>query len=375
MFTVKTNYARPFGDLEREDTAASDIGLQALDAVYTLLHIDEEWTTRRPRSFEWIAHRLRQTISASEVFRDGKISLSRLTASCVVVDNVTADDQAVMDFLATLNRHALGSAYAYDPQYRHIKATTCAFVHAETREWRTSQFGTYAMLQLCVAETEADYIAAWAGGRVAEATHPVGGPRHTPDEMLGMLEGGPFAESGRAASAFIDKWEMDTIEHIARNSAFVATLGSRETGLSLEVAFDVETALIVIDASETDRRAGTGLSVRLRLPLELTPQDASRQANALNLTEALGASMATHYGAWSWESWPSSRQSSCTLAYQVFIPNALHRTGVAQDCAASFVKRARWMDWGLHGVESAADPWKVMSRNFRRLKMELEEAH
>jgi hypothetical protein len=359
----------------KTNSAASDIGSQALDAVYTLLHIDEAWTTRRPRSFDWIAHRLRQTISASEVFQDGKISLSRLTASCVVVDNITADDRAVMDVLATLNRQALGSAYAYDPQYRHVKATTCAFVHAETFEWRTSQFGTYAMLQLCVAESEADYIAARSGGRVAEATLPIGGPRRMPDEMLGMLESGPFAKSGRAASAFVDKWEMDTIEHIARNSPFVATPGSTETGLSLEVAFNVETALIVIDASDSDRRAGTGLTVRLRLPLSLTPQDASRQANALNLTEAVGASMATHYGAWSWDLSPASRLSPCTLAYKLFVPNVLHRTGVTQDCAASFVKRARWMDWGLHGVESATDPRKVMTRNFHHLKLELEEAH
>ena len=216
------------------------------------------------------------------------------------------------------------------------------------------------MLQLCVAETEADYIAAWSGGRVAEATHPVGGPRHAPDEMLGMLEDGPFAESGRAASAFIDKWEMDTIEHIARNSAFVATLGSRETGLSLEVAFDVETALIVIDASKTDRRAGTGLSVRLRLPLELTPQDASRQANALNLTEALGASMATHYGAWSWESWPSSRQSSCTLAYQ-----ALHPERAAPD----------WRGTGLRCVLCEARSMDGLGTPRRRIRHGPLESH
>ena len=92
--------------------------------------------------------------------------------------------------------------------------------------------------------------------------------------------------------------------------------------------------------------------------MDLSPQDASRHANALNLTEALGASMATHYGAWCWDSWSPSRQSPCALAYQAFVPNALHRTGVAQDCAVSFVKRARWMDWGLHGVESTIDAWK-----------------
>ena len=107
----------------------SDIGTQALDAIYNLLHIDEEWTTRKPRSFEWIAHRLRQTIRRPRSSKTVRFSLSRLTASCVVVDNVTADEQAVMDVLATLNRHALGSAYAYVPQYRHVKATTCAFVH------------------------------------------------------------------------------------------------------------------------------------------------------------------------------------------------------------------------------------------------------
>jgi hypothetical protein len=373
MFTVKKKYVLPFGDFGALARTMSDIGTQALDAIYKRLHIDEEWTTRKSRSFEWIAHRLRQTIEASEVFPDGKFSLSRLTASCVVVDNVTADEQAVMDVLATLNRQALGSAYAYVPQYRHVKATTCAFVHAETLEWRVTQFVTYAMLQLCVAETEADYIAAKSGGRVAEATHPVGGPRRTPDDMLRLLDDGPFAETGRAASAFLDKWEMGTIEHIAKNSAFVATRGSTEAGLSLEVAFDDEATLIVLDAREPHWRAGAGLRVRLRPPMDLSPQDASRHANALNLTEALGGSMAAHYGAWCWDSWTPSRQSPCALAYQLFVPNALHRTGVAQDCAASFVKRARWMDWGLHGVESA-DPWKVMWRNIH-LKLELEEVH
>ena len=44
---------------------ASDIGLVAVEELFTDLMVDEEWAERRPRGFSWWSHRLAQHIEAS----------------------------------------------------------------------------------------------------------------------------------------------------------------------------------------------------------------------------------------------------------------------------------------------------------------------
>ena len=64
-----------------------DVGINALNAIFKALLIDEEWAVRTERSFSWIAHRIQQTISAGKVIDDDGIRLSRLTANSVIVED------------------------------------------------------------------------------------------------------------------------------------------------------------------------------------------------------------------------------------------------------------------------------------------------
>ncbi len=48
----------------------TDIGLRVIGNIHRQLLIDEEWTTRKPRSFSWIGSRLEQTCHATELFED-----------------------------------------------------------------------------------------------------------------------------------------------------------------------------------------------------------------------------------------------------------------------------------------------------------------
>ena len=55
-----------------------DVGLEALDRIFDMLQIDEEWSVRRQRGFTWWSYRLAQHIDATEPWQDDEFQLSRI---------------------------------------------------------------------------------------------------------------------------------------------------------------------------------------------------------------------------------------------------------------------------------------------------------
>ena len=352
--------------------SSDDLGLRAIVDLFRQLQVDTEWSTRTERGFSWIGLSLEQTITAAPVQRDGELLLVKLTARTVVVEHVSTDIPVLvlLDVLNTANRHALGSAYSFEASTGCISASFVTWVHQETYDWRCQQFGAYAANQLAVAESEADYLASTLGGTVAGREHPLSGRRVQRDDMLNWLD----ASSSWGPSRFADRDEFESLVHFARSTTMLATLGADESGVTFDVPYGdartwsaefPATCLLQVHADEPHRRAGVGLTVRLRFPMPLTPDEASAYANRFNLEEARGASEATHYGAWCWDTW--GREGGVDLAYQVFIPNALYRVGVMQDAVLSMVKRTRWMDWGLHGQVAKTNAWTTMFGRFKGL--------
>ena len=339
----------------------SDIGIEALERIHKALLIDDEWTEWGSRSFEWIGHRLKQRLNASPVFDDGDFHLSRLTAETVVVDEVSAPEDRVAAVLSDLNQHALGNAYSYRREERRIVATAVTVVHADTLDWRSTQFEAYAIAQIAVGEAEADYLAARTGGQVAVRSHPTIGKRQEPDDMLNVVED-LYATDGRLSSRFESAFEFETMGDVARGSPRVATLGGSATGIALEVAFAHGTSLTMFATDVRHRRIGNGLSVRLSLPMTVGQEDGERIATFLNDREANGESDALHYGAW----YCANRQDcGATITYGLFFPNRLYRLGVAQDAGYAIVRRALWADRILNGQTSSASAWDVMVRRVR----------
>ena len=337
-----------------------DVGLKSLERIHRVQQIDEPWTIRGERLFAWIGHRLQQTISASKLFDDDGTTLSRLTAACVVVNDVSADDDEVFELLNRLNRHAIGSAYTYAPSARQITATTSAHVHKDTVEWRTDQFGAFSVSQICLAESEADYLAEKLGGRVASREHPTSGIRSRPDFMLTMADQF-FAKEGQSPSRFANKFEMQTIAELSSRSGACASLGGSADGVALEMSYGERTSLGCLAPDEPHRRIGNGLSYRLHLPDDFAPGDAARVADALNRDEAIGTGLPTHYGAWCWDEWPNVGHK---LAYRGFIPNATYRPGIAQDTAASLIHRAKRVDSFMHAKPTKSNVWETLAKRF-----------
>jgi hypothetical protein len=128
----------------------------------------------------------------------------------------------------------------------------------------------------------------------------------------------------------------------------------------IEFAYGTETILVQLITNEPHRRAGNGLRMRLFVPLEAPSDDHLRTANRLNQTEATGGADCMHCGAWCVDRGPSPGSQRSYLQYQLFVPNALHRLGLAQDVMFLASKRAHWTDWGIHGEKSKADARQIM---------------
>lgn len=342
----------------------TDVGTKALEAVLQSLQPDERWLEKDDRSFTWLPFRLTQTVSASPVFDAGGVALSRLTARTIVAERVTAPDLVVCRVLSELNRHALGSGYAYLPRAQRIEATAVAFVHAETVEWRALQFAGFAMLQLGMTQAEARYIADTCAATVPAVSDPDRGRPEDPDPFVGSIDQ-QWAGLGRAASRFRDRDEFSTIQHVVEHSMRAVTRGAREDGIEVEFPFGEETSFARLDAADPHRRIGNGLRVRLFLPVEGTADEQLERANALNQAEALGGSETMHYGAWCLDAGAAGERDTPLLQYQMFMPNGFHRVGVAQDASYGVARRAQWVDWGMHGEASTDDSRRAMMHNMR----------
>ena len=338
----------------------TDIGTSAIDQVFKDLLIDDEWSTRDERAFSWIGHRLKQTVTAGKLFDDDGIVLSRLTASTVVAKEVEASEEDVFRHLARLNRHAIGSAYSYDPVEREIRSTAIAYVHDETAAWRSQQMGVFTILQLCIAEGEADYIAHKCNGSLAVEAHPSNGLRRVRDDMLNVLDTN-IAKEGSGPSRYIDKFEFDAIAEMTKQTDKLASLGGSESGVAIETPFGDFTSLTFVATDEPHRRAGSGLVVRLHLPTKASPDEADRICAVLNRAEHSAYSAATHYGAWCWDEWPNVGRA---ITYKLFVPNAVYRQGISQDAACSMAKRAIWVEGFLNAEHASGSAWDILAERF-----------
>jgi hypothetical protein len=165
-----------------------------------------------------------------------------------------------------------------------------------------------------------------------------------------------FRPRGAGPSLFANKFEFDTIcEQTQRINA--ASFGASDTGVAIEVPYGLSTALITLNAKEENPRIGAGLGVFLQLPIFASLEECVRLAAWLNRREADGEFLSHCWGAWSVKKYGDA----CTVARCGFIPNALHRPGLAMDMAAAAIMKLRQVNRLPNpGVEEPL-AWKVVA--------------
>ena len=334
-----------------------DIGLEALRQMHGRLQIEESWTVREPRSFTWVAHRLAQTVHASEMFASRGLRVSVVTVTTTVTNLVQQRRETLLGFLADFNMLAVGSGYQLDETGDRLIAISRHAVHAETFAARVDHLSDFSLLQLCLAEHHADSLANSAKGAVAAWEHPTSGPRLVPDEMLGVV-GDLFVPAGLEASRFADAREMRLAEDMVRGTPF-ASVGSSADGLCVEVAFgEHNTTLIQVSSAARHPNLGAGLGVATVLPLDLPEDELIERANYLQLLQSETVEGGGQFGAWA----VRRHISRPCVAYCRFVPNAMFGAGVIQDVVLHEISRALWVDGLCFPDLPPRNAWEIMGR-------------
>ena len=325
-----------------------DVGLEAIDRIFDMLQIDDEWSVRRPRGFTWWSYRLAQHIDATEPWQDEEFQLSRIRVRTDLV-NVTDPSRRPEEFVALMNAQETLSAVVWDPQERSLSEHCTGIVHQENVGWLSQLLATAALLQNNAAHGRAQALAKALGGVAASTNHPVSGERPAPDGMLG--EPAQMAEQAREAGRSF----LPLCSGLTGFLRQYQLLGfSDEGGFSCEVPFtevipaaakaalnlpgEAETSLLRIYPGIEHPNYGSGALVTLLPPVIFDPDEIPGVVNRLNLTEAKANTDSSLLGAWCPD---PTNQRRDTIAFTAFLPDLLAEPGALENQVVFQAARSR----------------------------------
>ena len=289
------------------------------------MQIEAEWAVQEQTSFTWWAHPLAQRVwvaPAREVMGVNVRTLHIETDLLAEVPMTTS----TWARLAGMNRFATLSAYVADRTQGTVRMH--ASVSLTPENWLLARsIALHSMaLQMADAFAEAAELARAFGGRVNATPHPSHGVREQPDEMVGVL--GIYQQRGESESPF----SADEIAELVQLEPRPWLMASNELDrldADLEFAPDMP-ARLELDAAERHASLGSGLQMRLLLPVE--PDD--QIAQKLNANDCLEPD-AHQLGAWCVD-------EQRGLMFTGFVPAAAHTPGLARALVYHLSARNEW---------------------------------
>ena len=243
------------------------------------MQIEAEWAVQEKTSFTWWASSLRQRVWVAEPREFQGVQLTTLHVETDLISDVPMNE-STWARLAAVNRFASLSAHVADPVAHTISLHSSVSLTADN--YRMAQtIALHAMaLQMADAYAEAAELAKAFGGQVASSPHPRQGMRTTPDEMVGILD--TYQQRGEADSPFTPE-ELAQLVHIEPRPWLMAANGLHRIDADLEFAAGDVHARLELNAETKHPSLGSGLLMRLKLPVEPDPVVAQR----LNANECL----------------------------------------------------------------------------------------
>ena len=338
----------------KEATTNDEIGPELLDFVFAALKIDDLWSVREPRSFTWWGHRLAQRVSAEPVRPSHDHHIVRIHAETAVLRDVP-DTPEMRSGLAAMNMFMHLGALTWSSETRRIRFHSAACFHAGNRSWLQALFLAVVALQAADAHIKADQLARVLGGEPDVSAHPTSGARREPDDMLNVIAS-LFAPRGAGASPWTEVDFKATADMQPRPWA-LATAGT--TGMTAEFPFTgdlpvmlvrrAETALLTASSTERHPQLGSGLLLRLQLPINFPLNRGSDIALTLNILESVETTNTHTLGAWCLGPTPPNRADGHTLTFVSFLPAAAYRKGLLDVLAMDMAIRTGWVTRTLLG--------------------------
>ena len=298
---------------------------EVLKFLTARMQIEAEWAVQEQTSFTWWAHTLAQRVWVAPPREFQGVELTTLHIETDLLADVPMSE-GTWSRLASVNQYATLSAYVADTAKGTIRLHSSVSLTAEN--WLLARsIALHAMaLQMADAYAEAPELATAFGGRVAATPHPRQGLRERPDEMVGILE--IYQQRGDGESPFTAD-EIAELVHLEPRPWTMAANELHRLDADLEFATDLP-ARLELDASERHASLGSGLQMRLLLPVE--PDEAIAQK--LNANECVEPD-AHQLGAWCVD-----RERG--LMFTGFVPAAAHAPGLTRALVYHLSAKNEW---------------------------------
>ena len=330
-----------------EDDMSKDIGIRAIDYVYSTMQIDDEWSVRSDREFTWWGCTLSQRVWAEPLREIMKAPAVLLNARMKLSFQVEESDE-LYQTLSMFNAHATLGALAYDPVRSEVFYHSSVMIHDQIERWMQAIFLHTVAIQAADGFIKSgDFLMNYYWPSPI-SVHPFSGPRDRADGMLKVLQD-VYVPTGTKASP----WHQKEFELVRQKGDILAVLAtSGEEGLTAEFPYSgsapavlllvkkepLQTALLQVRTNQPHPRMGNGCLMTLTLPID---SEDPRLANELNLAEARGDSNCHLLGAWC--------IGPMGLTFVTFIPNACYTPGLLD---LLFQRNALRVDWAKRFIEN-----------------------
>ena len=289
------------------------------------MQIDAAWAVQEQTAFTWWAHTLAQRVWVAPAREVMGVAVRTVHIETDLLADVPMTE-STWARLAGINRFAALSAYVADRSQGTVRLH--ASVSLTPENWLLARsIALHAMaLQMADAFAESAALAIAFGGGVNATPHPRQGLREQPDEMVGVVE--VYQQRGQGESPF-GADEIAELVQLEPRPWVRAANELHRLDADLEFAPGMP-ARLELDAGERHASLGSGLQMRLLLPVE--PDD--QVAQKLNANECLEPD-AHQLGAWCVD-------ADKGLMFTGFVPAAAHTPGLARALVYHLSARNEW---------------------------------
>jgi hypothetical protein len=302
-----------------------DVVEEVLRFLTARMQIEAEWAVQEQHSFTWWAHTLAQRVWVAPAREVMGVAVRTVHIETDLLAEVPMT-AATWARLAAINRFATLSAYVADRAQGTVRLHASVSLTAEN--WMLARsIALHSMaLQMADAFAESAELALAFGARVNSTPHPRRGLREQPDEMVGVLE--IYQQRGESDSPF-DADEIAELVQLEPRPWVMAANELHRLDADLEFAPELP-ARLELDAAERHASLGSGLQLRLLLPVD--PDD--QIAQKLNANECLEPD-AHQLGAWCVD-------EERGVMFTSFVPAAAHTPGLARALVYHLSARNEW---------------------------------
>jgi hypothetical protein len=323
----------------------NDIGFQAVLEMAELWQVDDGRVVWHQDGFEWWPGHHRVIVSVSDRVEEDDATNYKLSVSTDFIKSLDLDNPMLPLYLHGLQQTASSYALKLIPQEVReewevtgdpmLTLESNVYIRKDNISWMPRFFAGMAILPVIDAQIRAPDIADSLGAE-PDTSAPNGGELLDFDEMLFVVRD-IYAPEGSKPSKWLGTQEFEEIA--AAYGRLESCFGNGDDkGLTLEVPFGTDTALIRLHTDQAHPQLGNGLLATLQLPVWLE-DSMSMESNWYNLLEMISFNYTPLMGSWVMHSMSEDQN---VVAYSSFIPNLLFQPGLATNMALWMIGRARW---------------------------------